>query len=266
MLPGMNYSITNNARDQEYFIRFINGEEAGLTYLYKLLHKKLLRHGLQIVRDEFVVNSAIQEAFLKAWGFRERLTSVLHTYRFLRLNVTWKCYNYYRQPNRRIIYTDSLDNYTDAFYQSEPEDAEQAFRVTEEQLQSIYNVIPYLPANRKTILALYFKYGLSYKQIAKRFASSSQAVNHELQTGLEHLKSIIHTKKKLDNAPATAYSVSPHYPECLQGEQLQLFRLRFEKKWSFETIAAQMNLSVGYVQQQYIAAHRLLKQMDKVSK
>ena len=99
----MNCGITNNAQDQEYFIRFKNGEEAGLAYLYRLLRKKLLHHGLQIVRDEFVINSAIQEAFLKAWGFRERLTSLLHTYRFLRLNVTWKCYNYYRQPNRRII-------------------------------------------------------------------------------------------------------------------------------------------------------------------
>lgn len=49
----------------DHFFRFKQGDEGGLTYLYKFLHKSLLRHGLRIVSDEFVVNSSIQEAFLK---------------------------------------------------------------------------------------------------------------------------------------------------------------------------------------------------------
>lgn len=263
------YLSDYNLQTHQYFLQFTKGDESAFTHLYQHLYKPLLRHGLRIVSDEFVVNSSIQEAFLKAWNFRERLTSVLHTYRFLRLNVTWKCYNYYREPDRlhrRIVYTDNIDGYANNFYLTEPEDAEQIFTVTEERLQSIYNVIPYLPANRKMIFMLYFKYGLSYKQIAKRFSSSSQTITHELQKGLEHLKKVIHTKKKLDNAPVAVHNTTTNYPKCLQGELLQLFRLRYENKWSFETIATQMNLPLAYVQQQYIAAHRLLKQMGKAGK
>lgn len=253
----------------DHFFRFKQGDEEGLTYLYKFLHKSLLRHGLRIVSDEFVVNSSIQEAFLKAWNFRERLTSVLHTYRFLRLNVTWKCYNYYREPDRlhrRIVYTDSIDNYSNVFFQQEIEETEQAFALTEEMLKTVYNVIPYLPATRKTIFTLHFKYGLSYKQIAKRFATNSQAITHELQRGLEQLKKVIHNKKRLDVVPTAINKPPEQYSECLQGELLQLFRLRYENKWSFEAIAAQMNLSLAYVQQQYIAAHRLLNQMNRSSR
>lgn len=261
----MNCGISNSAQDYEYFLQLTRGEEAGLAYLYRLFHKKLISHGLRIASDEFVVNSSIQEAFLKAWNFRERLTSVLHTYRFLRLNVTWKCYNYYREPGRlhnRILYTDNIESYADIFYQQE--NTEQVFALTEERLQSIYKVLPYLPATRKTIFTLYFKYGLSYKQIAQRFASSSQAINHELQKGIEQLKKVIHTKKKLDNIRSTVVNDrATVYPECLQGELLQLFRLRYENKWSFETIAEQMNLPLPHVQQQYITAHRLLNQMKK---
>jgi RNA polymerase sigma factor (sigma-70 family) len=261
----MNFGISNSTQDHGYFQAFTRGKEAGLAYLYRLFHKKLISHGLHIVSDEFVVNSAIQEAFLKAWNFRERLTSVLHTYRFLRLNVTWKCYNYYREPGRlhnRILYTDNIESYADIFYQ--PDDTEQVFTLTEERLQSIYKVLPYLPPTRKTIFTLYYKYGLSYNQIAGRFACSGPAIHHELQKGIELLKKVIHTKKKLDNNCSTAVNKQATiYPECLQGELLQLFRLRYENKWSFETIAEQMNLPLRHVQQQYITAHRLLNQMKK---
>src|SRR5215213_610902 len=104
---------------EQYFQQFTKGEEIAFAQLYKQFYKPLLRHGLKIVPDEFIVNSSIQEAFLKAWSFRERMTSVLHTYRFLRLNVTWKCFDYYRHPNQlhqRIIYTDNIDNYAKGCY------------------------------------------------------------------------------------------------------------------------------------------------------
>ena len=185
----------------ESFIRFKQGDEAALSRLYRKFYRLLMRHGFRIVHDEFVVNSSIQEAFLKAWNFRERLTNEVHTYRFLRLNVTWKCYNYYRQPDRlhrRIIYTDNIDSYADACYMSDVIGNDQPLFADEEMLQAIYNVMPYLPPDRQTILTLFFKYGFSYKQIAKRFCTSNQAISIELQKGLEHLKKVIHAKKKLE--------------------------------------------------------------------
>jgi RNA polymerase sigma factor (sigma-70 family) len=252
----------------QYFLQFKDGIETGLTHLYHLLYKPLLCHGQKIVPDKFFVGTAIQEAFLKAWNFRERLTSPLHTYRFLRLNVTWKCYNYYRQPeklHRRIIYTDNIDSYADACCVPDQEGNEQSPYVDEEMLQTIYNVMPYLPPKRQTILTLFFKYGFTYKQIAKRFSTSNQAVCVELQKGLEHLKKVIHAKKKLD-APINSSRNDLSYDEILEGELLQVFRLRYEMKLGFDVIAVKMNLPQAYIQQQYVAAHIRIQQMTKKPK
>lgn len=249
----------------ESFLLFKQGDEAGLSRLYRKFYRLLLRHGFRIVHDEFVVNSSIQEAFLKAWNFRERLTNALHTYRFLRLNVTWKCYNYYRQPDRlhrRIVYTDNMDYFADSCYVPDPVGNEQSSIADEEMLQAIYKVMPYLPPDRQTILTLFFKYGFTYKQIAKRFCTSNQAVSIELQKGLEHLKKIIHPKKKLDANGKTSNNSLP-YNEILDGELLQVFRLRYEMKLGFDVIAAKMNLPQAYVQQQYVAAHIRIQQMTK---
>lgn len=258
-------SIIRILNDHDCFLNFKKGDENALAHFCRHLHRPLLLHGLKIVRDHFEVNSIIQEAFLKAWNFRERLTSVPHTYRFLRLNVTWKCYNYYRQPdkrNHRIIYTDNIETYAGATCISEQEVNGQPPYADEEMLQAIYNIIPYLPANRQVILTLFFKYGFSYKQIAKRFATSNQAVSIELQKCLEHVKKVIHTKKKLDTPVSSVKSRLP-YNEILDGELLQLFRLRYEMKLGFDSIATKMNLSQAYVQQQYAAAHIRIQQMTK---
>ena len=255
MVAGMSrtHPVYSLQADQ-YFQQFTKGDETAFGQLYKQFYKPLLRHGLKIIADEFIVNSSIQEAFLKAWNFRERMASVLHTYRFLRLNVTWKCYDYYRQPNQfhqRIIYTDNIDNYTKGCYLADSEHEEQVFAISEERLQAIDKVISYLPATRKTIFTLYFKYGLTHRQIAKRFSSSRQFISAELQKGLEDLKKVIHTAKKLDT-PVIPRHTDTGYPECLQGELLQLFRwfAAFEvekEEHSFDaSIIAEASLSLDY--------------------
>jgi RNA polymerase sigma factor (sigma-70 family) len=262
-------SINKVLGDYECFLNFKKGDENALAYLYKHFHKSLLFHGLKIVQDPFEVNSVIQEAFLKTWQLRGRLTSLPHTYRFIRLNVTWGCYSYYRRAGtrlgRQVILTDNIDFFGYSQSMLERENEEQAYIMDEEKVQAIYKVLPYLPANQQTILTLYFKYGLSYKQIAKRFGASNQAISQELHKGLEHLKTVIHAKKKLDTPAKPTESRMP-YEEILDGELLQLFRLRYEMKLSFDAIATKMNLPQAYVQQQYVTAHIRLLQLTKKGK
>jgi RNA polymerase sigma factor (sigma-70 family) len=248
----------------KYFLQFIHGDETALTYLYQQSYSSLLRYGLRIVPDEFVVSTAIQEAFLKVWKFRGRMTSMIHAYRFLRLNVTWKCYTHYRKAKssfyRYISYSDNLDSYS-CGYPSEPDNLYNEYAVNDERLETVYNAMPYLPADHRTILTLYFKYGLSYKQIARRFLTNSQVVNLKLTKGIEYLKKVIHNHKKLDNSCTIRNFNTNTYPESLQGEMLEVFLLRYEKKLGFDSIATQLDLPLAYVQQQYVAAHRVIKRM-----
>lgn len=256
----MSSAISESTLNQ-HFVQFSQGEEAGLACIYRSFHRRLLCHGLRIVDDQFVVNSAIQEAFLKAWNFRGRLNSLLHTYRFIRLNVTWNCYDYYRSNDkqRHIFYTENIDQYADTVYQQN-NDADNS-TITKDKLNKIYGAIPYLQPTEKTIFILHFKYGLTAKQISKRFAVTHQGVSHELQAILKKVKKVIYPEKKL-SAPATCINHKKIiYSERLQGETLKIFRLRYENKHSFEAIASQMHLPVAHVQQHYIAAHNILSQM-----
>lgn len=252
------------------FWDFKKGDEKALACIYDQLYKPLLYHGLRIIKDRFVVNSIIQESFLKAWNFRERMTSTLHVYRFIRLNITWGCYGYFRQATYKrhygnVIYTDDIDYYTlPACFESEVN--EQLQQADEEKLQTIYNVIPYLPATRQNLINLYFKYGFSYKQIANRYATSKQAISRELQNGLEHLKKIINSKKRLDKPVVTNPKPTMPYNEVLEGEMLQVFKLRYEMKLSFESIAIQLNLPQSDIQQQYVAARIKIQQLAQKHK
>ena len=81
----MSYIYSTLANHEKDFELFASGYELGLTSLYNQLSRSIYRYGMMLVKDEFIVNSIIQEAFLKAWTFRERLTSLDHTRRFLSL-------------------------------------------------------------------------------------------------------------------------------------------------------------------------------------
>lgn len=246
--------------ESDYFLLFNQGSEIGLSGLYNLYYAPLIRYGLRIILDHFVIENIIQDAFLKAWRFRERFTGGRHIYCFIRLNIKWACYDYYRRPEKRWLEYSEYVDYS-AFGYLPDFDLEEPVCQDEEMLKSIYEIMPYLPVNRQTILELYFKYGFSYKQIAKRYGSSVASISNELHEGLAYLKKIIHAKKQITPASTPVPSAKHSADEHLTGEKLQLFKLRYENKLPFDVIAAKMNLPQPYVQQQYAAAHAKLKQL-----
>jgi RNA polymerase sigma factor (sigma-70 family) len=247
--------------EQAYFLRYKNGEEGGFAQLYRMMFNSLLRFGMRILPNEFAVTTIVQDALLKAWDFRERMTCLQHTFRFLCMNVKWACYDYYRQPGfRQVIYL-GHDSYPDVSFLPGSEEAEPVCN-EEALLKSIYDVMPYLPMNKQTILQLYFKYGFSYKQIAKRYGANIQTISNNLHEALTYLKKVIHTKKQITK-PVSLPVANAKYQaeEYFTGEMLQLFKLRYENKLPFDVIAAKMNLPQPYVQQQYAAAHAKLQQL-----
>lgn len=262
--------------------QFRNGNEAAFTWMYGQVYNKLLRHGSYILADRCALNTIIHEALLKAWQHRQRMQNLQHIYRFARLNVTWKCYAWYRDPVNRFHYrrtcysadiTSVEEEQHSTFYDPlQPP----AHYFDEERLHNILKVMPYLPPRRHTIMQLYFKHGISYKQIAKRFGTSVQGISVEVQQSLAFLKQLIHAQKRCKQPgmlpPKHSKQQQPGLPLPWRGtegevasmppEMETIFRYRYENKMSFERISYKMNLSVPYVQQQYIEAHKKLRQLQ----
>jgi DNA-directed RNA polymerase specialized sigma24 family protein len=173
----------------------------------------------------------VQEAFLKGWQFRERMENMRHIYCFMRQDVSWKCF---------------------------------ACLYDERKLKAIEEALPYLPASRHTIMTLYFKHGMSYKKIARRFGASVPVISTEVRKGLESIKKVVHAQKRLDIKNTVPAAANGHaYTKNLDTEMQQIFKLRYEQKNSFAAIAEKMNVTQGYVQQQYAAAHRQMQQLKR---
>ncbi len=248
---------------EEYYLGFRDGNEAALNYVYKCYYQSLFRHGKRIIDDEFAVSCIVQEAFLKGWQFRETMESMKHIYCFIRLDISWKCYAYYRNPanrfRRRLIDYGEVEYYSHALYEEKSEDVN---LFDEEKLKVIEEALPYLPANRQTIMKLYFKHGFSYKKIARRFGTSGHAITLEVQKSLEKLKKIVHAQKKLNvKTPEITQRSMPAGTENMDAEMQHIFKMRYEMKHSFATIAEKMNMTQGQVQQQYVIAHHKLREL-----
>lgn len=247
--------------EQAYFLQYKNGEEGGFTQVYHMMFNSLFRYGMRILPNEFAVTTIVQDALLKAWDFRQKMTCLQHTFRFMCMNVKWACYDHYRQPGTRQVIYLGHDTYPDMSFLPGSEEVEPVYN-EEMLLKSIYDVMPYLPMNKQTILQLYFKYGFSYKQIARRYGSNIQTISNNVHEALAYLKKVIHAKKQLTK-PTSRPVANAKYraEEYFAGEMLQLFKLRYENKLPFDVIAAKMNLPQTYVQQQYAAAHVKLQQL-----
>lgn len=254
-----------------YLARFKEGDEKAMDYFYQHAYRPLVGFGKRIIDDEFTVSTLVHEAILKTWDFRERMESMHHIYCFARLCVKWECYGWYRKPANRIYRQTDMDEFIEfrpdrSFF----DDGATAYEhgVDEENLKMIHDVLPYLPAKRRTMLMLYFKYGLGYNEIANRFATSNQKISVEVQKGLEYLKKVIHAKKRitpddkmLKAEPRSKSAALSGYEEYLSGETLQVFRLRYEMKLSFDAIAFRLGLPPGQVRQEYVTAHINLRKM-----
>ena len=248
--------------EDDYYTGFRNGDEKAFEYVYTRYYGPLSHHGRQIIRDEFAVNCIVNEAFLKGWKWREKMESMRHIYCFIRQEVNWKSFAYLSNASnrfhRQLVGDGVVERYSDYFYDCQAEDAN---FFDEEKLKVIEEALPYLPANRRTIMTLYFKHGLSYKKIARRFGTSNQTISAEVQKSLESLKKIVQAEKKLNIKTLSKTETGERYCENMEPEMQMIFRLRYEQKHSFATIAQKMNITQGYVQQQYVMAHRKLRQL-----
>ncbi|MET0393971.1 MAG: sigma-70 family RNA polymerase sigma factor [Chitinophagaceae bacterium] len=259
----MSYSIiTHSPENDAQLLRFTNGEEAALTYVYTRLYQPVLRYALRITGDEFASHTIVQEAFLRAWQCRQRMTSMLHLLRFIRLCTRWGCYDHFRQPatrfGRLLLHPDRLDHAPAAACDPETEENQAAAAATElERIALVQRAIPCLPGNRHTILALHFRYGLSLKQIARRFAAPCQHISREVQASIGALQRMILRARLPEPTGPTA--PPPGWEGLLNDRQLRICRLRLGQKYSFDRIARELDMPVWQAVQEYVAAHELLK-------
>lgn len=246
-------SVCNN----QNLLLFRSGDERALTYFYKRTYDSLLYLGTGLVNDEFLVSCILQECYLKVWAHRDKIESLSHAYRFIRLNLRWQVLKQVQKPvyqvYRRMIEIDHLEPLL-----GEKPDVESYFVDHGEgkRWDEISKAISYLPRQRQLIASLHFQEGYSPREVAKRIGSSTSHVTSEIQKSMEELKKIVAPRSAV---PVKQAKQSNPYDHILSSEQAAVFQLRQEQKKSFADIASILGSPQTQVQQHYIKAYQLVK-------
>jgi RNA polymerase sigma factor (sigma-70 family) len=242
--------------DTLHFDQFVRGNESSFAYIYNRFFRRFRGYGLRIVEDEFVVNTILQEAFLKAWAFRERMTSLDHLTRFLKLNIRWECLAYYRIPIETLYRKAIRLNWTESWQLASP-DPEDNLAQAENQLHLLRSMVSRLPDYRqRTVVSLYVKDGMTIGQIGQRLHISPQMVGKGLTQGLDHLRLMLIQPKKQAHLAELLPTLPPMRKplDGLSKEQTHIITMRRDMKYSFSQIADLLKLPQPYVQKQYVEA------------
>jgi DNA-directed RNA polymerase specialized sigma24 family protein len=246
-----------SARNEQYLLLFRSGDERALTYFYKRTYGSLLYHGKGLVNDEFLVSCVLHECYLKVWAHRDKIESLPHAYRFIRLNLRWQLLKQVQKPAYQIYRKMTEIGHLEPFL-GEKQDLEGYFKEDSEgeKWEEISNAISFLPKQRQLIASLHFQDGYSPRDVAQRIGANTLHVASEIQKAVDELKRIVAPR-----ATVPVRQTKQYYPYdyILSSEQAKVFELRQDRKKSFADIALILGYPQTQVQQHYIKAYHLVK-------
>lgn len=213
------------------------------------------RAAIWYVKDTNAANSILQETSLLAWQRRHRMEGYVHLYRFMRLALKWRCYQWLRTYRRRnaIIHNGVSSSLQDhlAVAVHPFHEAEEALQY-QQQWQQVNAAINSLPPRLKTIMQFYFLQNQSAAVISRRLHIPANTVREEIKQSIKLLRQSI----LCGELPAVASTAGNTVQYVGSSVEQQVLALRSQHSFSFHQIALQLNIPQSQVLQHYLNASR----------
>lgn len=239
------------------------GDPAALVHIFNKYRGQLFWVGKQKMGDEFVIETIVQDAFLKLWEHRDRIEEPRHIYFFLRYVVKTECTYYYCRPKnqfyRSMARLENFGNYQDFMLGYDPSIEDEHLKdqhLEQEAFDRLKKILPLLSSEKSHLIELCLKHGFRYKFIGQMMGKGITETSNLVKKAIQELKTIINQGNDQDNSSTTKIQVQGEITE----QQQKVLQLRCEQKESFAAIAKELNLSQKEVHSQFMAAYKLLQQ------
>jgi len=249
---------------QRIFELLQQGHPDALEFIYAKYHRRLFWLGKQLIRDEFVIETILQDTFLILWKKRDRIEEPEHIYSFLRYVMKTECIYYYCKPRnkfqRSVSRLDYFGNYQDYMHGYDPEEIDEHLKDQEADQKAfdrIRSVLPLLSSERKLLIELCLKYGFQYKAIAQAMGTSITKTSTEIKSAIEDIKNVINKGSSFQAKPKPMLAIK--IQTTMTREQQKVLQLRTEKQYSFADIARELNLTQKEVHKEFMAAYKLMQ-------
>jgi RNA polymerase sigma factor (sigma-70 family) len=243
------------------------GNTVSLEHLHLRYKRLLFWVGWQVLKDDFVVDTIVQDTFLKLWLHRDTIESPDHITGFLRFVMKRDSIAYVIAPRnkftRLMASLDSFENYQDYLAGYDPlKDVEYLHSQESDQnkFDEVKKVLPVLNPKRKHLIELCLEYGFQYKPIAEAMGSSVTGISTEVSKAIDELRKIL--KVTTFEQPEEKVFDTQEQSEKLSSQQLEIIKRRFEQKSSFAVIAKELKLPEKEVHREFLYAYQHLQNQN----
>ena len=246
-----------------YFESFKKGCPDAFEVIYAHYHKRIYWMGRSLIKNPFVVETLVQDTFLKLWDQRDIIESPKHLVNFLYYVIARECRYFYVRPKNKFQRTVSslerFENYQDYMGGYDPVlDAEhlKAQKMQQQDFDRVEKVLPFLKPERKYLIELCLKHGFRYKVIADLMGKSITYTSNEVKRAIQDIKTIVNRDSSFATQDST-FKIKAQGK--LTEEQEKVLQLRREEHCSFAAIANQLNIPQKEVHRAFMSAYRLLQ-------
>ncbi len=236
------------------------GHPDSLVNIHAQYNRQIFWLGKRLIKDEFVIESLVQDSFLKLWMHRDTIESAEHILFFLRFVMKRECISYYTRPRnkfyRRLGHLENYENYQDYITGDDPRRDSENIKDQEQQQQDfdrIKQVLTLLDPAQKNLIEMCLKYGFQYKSIAGVMGTSTTETFNQVKNTIQAIKKILNEGKTDVNSKS---SVEMKISE----DQEKVFELRCKRNYSFSKIAEELSISQKEVHAAFTTAYKYMKE------
>lgn len=178
-------------KERDYFSRMQQGDKCAFEYFFKTYVDMLYAYAMGFCRDQDVAEDLVQEAFVRFWTMREKLSYSESIYGYLQRTVRNICINQKVRERVEEKYRQAvLHSDEDEFCWEDDDELEELRR-------QLLEAIDRLPEKCREIFILSCVEGLKYQEVADQLRVSINTVKTQVRFGYKKLRSDLNIPGKV---------------------------------------------------------------------